>query len=99
MSRAKGTAKTGGRAKGTQNKVTTDLKTWIQELLDENRDQIKTDLTKLEPYQRVVLFEKLLSYTVPKMQSVEAKVEDKQVREFNIGFTIEDEIDAIIKKL
>jgi hypothetical protein len=84
MSRKKGTQKTGGRAKGTPNKVTTDLRTWINELLDSNREQIVKDLRQLEPQQRVMIFEKLLSYSLPKLQSVEAKIDlhsltDKQL--------------------
>ncbi|GAB6121177.1 hypothetical protein [Dysgonomonas termitidis] len=73
--RAKGTQKTGGRAKGTPNKVTSDLRTWINELLNDNRKQFAKDLQALEPHQRVMIFEKLLSYAVPKMQSVEAKID------------------------
>jgi hypothetical protein len=75
MSRTKGTKKTGGRTKGTPNKVTIDLRTWINELLDSNRQQIVKDLSKLEPQQRVMIFEKLLSYSLPKLQSVEAKID------------------------
>jgi hypothetical protein len=73
--REKGTQKTGGRGKGTPNKVTTDLRTWINDLLDSNRQQIAKDIKQLEPQQRVMIFEKLLSYAVPKMQSVEAKID------------------------
>jgi hypothetical protein len=73
--RKKGIQKTGGRAKGTPNKVTSDLRAWINELLDSNRGQIAKDIKLLEPHRRVMIFEKLLSYAVPKMQSVEAKID------------------------
>ena len=75
MSREKGQPKTGGREKGTPNKVTTDLRTWITELINDNRKQLKKDLKKLEPKERWTVVEKLMSYTIPKMQSVEAKID------------------------
>jgi hypothetical protein len=75
MTRKKGYPKTGGRQSGTPNKVTTDLRTWINDLLNDNRRQITKDIKSLEPQQRVMFFEKLLNYAVPKMQSVEAKID------------------------
>jgi hypothetical protein len=54
----KGTQKTGRRAKGTPNKVTADLRMWINEILDKNRKQIAKDIKRLEPQQRVAIFER-----------------------------------------
>lgn len=41
MSRAKGTPKTGGRAKGTPNKITGTLKDFVSGLIDDNREQMQ----------------------------------------------------------
>jgi hypothetical protein len=82
MSRTKGTRKTGGRTKGTPNKITSELRTWIVDVLNNNRATFETDLQRLDPPQRVLIFEKLLSYAVPKMQSVEAVKESKTDKEF-----------------
>ena len=71
----KGTPKTGGRTAGTPNKATADLRVWINELLNNNRKQFEADLKRLEPHQRVAIFEKLLTYSTPKLQSVEAKID------------------------
>jgi len=87
----KGHIKAGGRGKGTPNKLTGDLRSWINELLDSNRLQIIDDMKKLEPQQRVMIFERLLSYAVPKMASVEAKID------FN-NFT-DEQLDKIIVEL
>jgi hypothetical protein len=70
MSHVKGTSKTGGRRKGTPNKTTTDLRTWISGLLDNNREQLEVDLGALEPKDRLVILEKLMQYVIPKQQSV-----------------------------
>lgn len=66
-----------GRPKGTPNKVTTELKTWIQELIDGNRSKFEKDLKELEPKDRLTIMERLLQYIVPKQQaiSMEAQVE------------------------
>ncbi|GAB6394674.1 MAG: hypothetical protein MdMp024_0986 [Bacteroidales bacterium] len=55
-----------GRPKGSPNKTTADLREWIKEVLDNNREQFIRDFQALDPYQRLILFEKLLSYAVPK---------------------------------
>ena len=89
--RQKGTQKTGGRSAGTPNKVTTDLRGWINELLDSNRQQIIKDMKRLEPHQRVVVFEKLLSYAVPKQQTVAAQIE--------LNNLPDEQIDRIITEL
>ena len=66
-----------GRPKGTPNKVTTELKTWIQELIDGNRSKFEKDLDALEPKDRLMIIEKLMTYVIPKQQaiSMEAQVE------------------------
>jgi hypothetical protein len=89
--KAKGTQKTGGRAKGTPNKITTDLRAWINEILNSNRKQFKKDLKELEPHQRVAILEKMLSYAVPKMQSVEARID--------LNHLTDEQLDTVINEL
>lgn len=89
--RPKGLGKTGGRKKGTPNKVTGDMREFVQSLLDENRRQIKTDLKSVEPHQRLSFYEKLLGYVLPKPQSIDARID------FN-SFT-DGQIDEIIATL
>ena len=79
------------RAKGTPNKVTSDLRTWINELLDSNRLQIIKDIEELEPQQRVAIFEKLLTYAIPKIQSIEAKID--------VNNLTNEQLDSIIVEL
>ena len=59
-----------GRKKGVPNKVTTELRVWIQSLIDDNREMLEADLMAMEPVQRWAIIEKLMQYTTPKQQSV-----------------------------
>ena len=66
-----------GRPKGVPNRVTSELKGWIQEVIDGNRSKFEKDLKELEPKDRLTIMERLLQYIVPKQQaiSMEAQVE------------------------
>lgn len=66
MSRKKGSEKTGGRATGTPNKVTSDLKTWVASILDNGRDKFVESLEQLEPQEYIRVFTGLLNYALPK---------------------------------
>ena len=68
----KGRAKTGGRQKGSSNKVTSTVKECFSKLLEDytNSETFMKDFVSLEPKERLMLVEKLASYVVPKMQSV-----------------------------
>jgi len=42
------------------------LRSFIAQLIEENRDNIRDDLRKVDPATRLMYIEKLLSYTLPK---------------------------------
>lgn len=73
MSRTKGTEKTGGRSKGTPNKITGTLKEFISEIIDENRERIREDLEALEPKDRLQVLEKMMQYVIPKQKEMDLK--------------------------
>lgn len=75
MPRPKGIPKTGGRKPGTPNKVNTDIKQWISLIVNNNRARFESDLDSLEPKERIVMLEKLMSYVTPKMQSVSVEAQ------------------------
>lgn len=60
--------KTGGRTAGTPNKITTDIKSRIAALIDQQFDAIIDDLSALEPKDRVATYLKFLEYVVPKQR-------------------------------
>lgn len=63
--------KTGGRVIGSTNKVTTDLRSAIKKIIEDNIEQVSQDIAKLSPRDRVAVIEKLMQYVIPKIQAVE----------------------------
>ena len=75
-----------GRPKGVPNKVTSNFRQAINELIDENWATIKKDLKSLEPKDRLMFMAKIFDYTIPKLQSttIEATLENsKRLEEMN----------------
>lgn len=87
MSRPKGTTKTGGRQKGTPNKVTAPTKEWLSNLLENKREVFEEYLDGLEPSEFIRVYSNLLSYHLPKMSSV------------SVDAQINAEMDALSKLL
>ena len=79
MSRPKGTPKTGGRKKGTPNKASTDIRTWVAKILDANREEFVLRLARLEDRDYIKTITGLLSYVVPKMSPY--SIEDEKKKE------------------
>jgi regulator of sirC expression with transglutaminase-like and TPR domain len=77
--RKPGTPKTGGRQPGSQNQLTRELKTWLQNVIDNNRQQFETDLQAVEPEKRLQVFERLLAYILPKPQSLDIAIEYREL--------------------
>jgi hypothetical protein len=87
-----------GRPKGAKDKATADLRERVGQLLDDEFDQIKADLSELSPKERVNAWIKLLDFTLPRLQRVEQNLtNDGQVRYEDVKdglkflYTIEDE--------
>ena len=64
-----------GRKKGTPNKVTTTQREWLARLIDNNRERIEQDINLLEPKDRLLILERLMQYSIPKLQAVQTRVE------------------------
>ena len=65
-----GRGRLGGRKKGTPNKITGDLKSWVNDLLNNNRRQFETDLKDLLPMERVKILSGMFNYVIPKQSSI-----------------------------
>jgi hypothetical protein len=66
MGRTKGTEKTGGREKGTPNRVTKRVRQWIFDVVQDNLDMFESDIKTLEPKERINVICGLLPYIVSK---------------------------------
>lgn len=65
----------GGRKPGVPNKVTRDLRDWLNAFIQGNVKQIEKDWRLLEPRDRIILFEKLLKYSLPALQATSLTVD------------------------
>gem|GEM_PF-526155 len=79
-----------GRPLGTPNKITLEVRTWIAQLIDKNREQMEQDLAMLTPKERLMMFEKLMQYTTPKIQSVESRIDFSQLNEAQLNRVIRE---------
>ena len=62
--------KTGGREKGTPNKITKELRDTIKEVLESEFKILPKLLESLEPEKRLSLIIKLLPYAVPRLETI-----------------------------
>lgn len=65
-----GRGRLGGRKKGTPNKSSSELKTWLSGVLSDNRSQFEKDLKTLLPEERVRILSGLFVYVMPKQASL-----------------------------
>ena len=68
--------KTGGRKKGTPNRVSGDMKAVLASFASDyyNTGEFLKDFFDLEPKDRLDIFTKILPYFMPKMQAVQADI-------------------------
>lgn len=78
--------KTGGRQKGTPNKITKITREITEEIALGMYEQVMKDINKLSAKDRVQVFLKLVEFNVPKPQSLDISLAKEQER------TIEDEL-------
>lgn len=74
--------KTGGRQKGTQNKVTTVTKEILSDMLGDYQESglMTADILALEPKDRIQCAEKMMQYILPKMQSTSVDFNNKATK-------------------
>lgn len=80
-----------GKPKGAVNKNTAGLRNWITGFIDENKEKIKEDWLKLDPKDRLIMFERLLKYTLPTLQATSMDIDFEKLTD--------QQLDEIIEKL
>lgn len=63
--------KTGGRKKGVENKVTTDIRDKFNQLLTDNLETISDDLKALSPKDRLNVLLQLSKFVIPQLKATE----------------------------
>ncbi len=91
VGRPKGQRKTGGRQKGTPNRMTSSIRSWLSELIDDHREQVAKDLQDLEPKDRLQMLEKFMQYTTPKMSNVQQSID--------LNILSDDQLNTIIEEI
>ena len=84
-----------GRPKGSVGKSNNKIREAFQMLLEDNLEQLRVDISSLEPKERVKFMLELATFIIPKMKSVDLKSIDTEVItiDFNesIGWNKTDE--------
>lgn len=97
-----GKGRMGGRAKGTPNRATTDIKTWVASILNDGRDKFIESLEKLEPSEYIRVFTGLLNYALPKQAPTTPddvlRKEKEMMQELLLSMP-EEAVDRITKRL
>jgi hypothetical protein len=97
MAQKKGqTGNPAGRPAGTPNKQNRQLRAVILEFLEGNFDQIKMDFEALQPGQRVKLYIDLLSYALPRLETVH--VSESELKVENLSDEALNQLTEHIKK-
>jgi hypothetical protein len=81
----------GGRPKGSPNRITAELRDWISSFIYDNKEKIQQDFDSLEAKERIMIFEKLLKYALPALQSTTLTTDFERMTD--------SELDRIIDEL
>ena len=63
-----------GRPRGTKNKATDNLRGTIKAFLDKNWSKVQKEFDALEPKDKLQFIDRMLAYSLPKLQAVQMDV-------------------------
>lgn len=78
--------KTGGRSKGTPNKVTAEVREHFSTLVSENMVKLQSDIDSLEPLQRVKVILDMAKFVLPTLKATEINTQADEVKMPTIVF-------------
>ncbi|MEI7587159.1 hypothetical protein [Runella sp.] len=87
-----------GRPKGTPNKTTADIRNRVKDFVNAKWETMEADFNQLEPKERLAFFEKLLQYTLPKLQLVGVDA-DAKISNNNEGFDVTKLSEAELREI
>jgi hypothetical protein len=79
----------GGRKPGIPNKATKTLREFISDFLNANRQAIQKDFEKLEPKDKLLMFEKFLKYSLPSLQATSLEIDFEKLTDEQLDYIIE----------
>lgn len=93
--------KTGGREKGTPNKLTQEVKEILAEVVNKELLNVGEVLESLQPKERLEIVIKMLPYVTPKLRDVELNLNESEpiVAQFGTKQDIEEELIQIMQRL
>jgi hypothetical protein len=77
-----------GRPKGIPNKSTNDLRQWVGDFIEGEREQIVSDWKALEPKDRIVMFEKLMRFVLPTLQATTLQTDFDRMTDADLDYII-----------
>jgi hypothetical protein len=77
-----------GRPKGIPNKSTNDLRQWVGDFIEGEREQIVSDWKALEPKDRIVMFEKLMRFVLPTLQATTLQTDFERMTDADLDYII-----------
>lgn len=79
-----------GRPKGIPNKSTNELRQWISEFIEGQREQIISDWQALEPKDRIIMFEKLMRFVLPTLQATTLQTDFERLPDEQLDYIINE---------
>jgi predicted component of type VI protein secretion system len=79
-----------GRPKGTNNKLSKQLRETINDFLETNFETVINDFEKLTPKERLKFYCELLQYGLPKLQAVQMETEFENLSDEQLNFIIQE---------
>lgn len=79
-----------GRPKGTNNKLTKQLRETINDFLETNFETVINDFEKLTPKERLKFYCELLQYGLPKLQAVQMETDFENLSDEQLNFIINE---------
>jgi hypothetical protein len=65
-----------GRPAGSPNKVTKLLRDRVSDFLNKKWPQVEKDFDQLDPKDKIILYERLMQYIIPRMQATELSFDE-----------------------
>lgn len=95
---AKGKPKTGGRTPGTTNRITGTMREMLEKFLIDNFANVCDEFAALEGKDKINTFVKLLEFSLPKLNRVEAEIAPVEKAEpMDLSALSEDELIQMLR--